>query len=122
MKYKYHNRRPDGQEIEDCVCRAISTATGLGYYGVANLLKLSAEKYQCDKLCVCCYNHLLEDVLCYKRIDIHLDKTVEEVVDEYSENIIILRIRGHLTCALYGVLDDIWDCDYRLVDCIWIIK
>ena len=32
--YKYYNRNPNNDKIGDCVCRAISTATGLNYKAV----------------------------------------------------------------------------------------
>ena len=46
--YRYYNRRPDGREMEDCVCRAISAATNLKYEAVENLLELTAEHCACD--------------------------------------------------------------------------
>lgn len=107
--------------MKDCVCRAISTATGLQYAAADALLDLTANSYDCEKLCVCCYNNLLEDVLQYPRFDCNFTKTVEDVAAEYPKNKLIIRVDAHLTSALYGTVLDIWDCSKELVDCFWIV-
>lgn len=120
--FRYYNRRPDGKHKEDCVTRAISTATGLKYGAVANLLELSASEYECDKLCVCCYHYLLEEILCYP-VKYCMDRErVNDVVNMYQHNTLIIRIQGHLTSSINGRLLDIWDCGDERVDCFWIIK
>lgn len=107
MRYRYYNRNPKQIKTSDCVCRAISTATGLKYEAVNNLLDIISQDYDCDKLCVCCYNHLLEDVLGYeKNICTNLEH-VEDVVKEHPNSILIIRIDAHLTSAIYGTLLDI---------------
>ena len=121
-KFIYYNRNPDKLEIKDCVCRAISTATGLNYDATNNLLNLAARYYDCDKLCVCCYQHLLEDILCYQRIDCRFKKSVNEVANSYLRDTLIIRVDRHLTCSVKGTPLDIWDCKNELVDCFWIVE
>ena len=65
--YIYYNRNPDGMEITDCVCRAISLATCLSYRATNRLLTRVSQLHKCEKLCSCCYNYLLKDLLGYKR-------------------------------------------------------
>lgn len=120
--YKYYNHNPNNARIKDCVCRAISTATGLCYEAVDNLLELAASHYNCEKLCVCCYHKLLEEVLCYNRVECHFKKTVEDVAVEHPRNKVLIRVDAHLTTAIYGNILDIWDCSDELVDCYWIIS
>ena len=120
--YKYYNRNPDGLKLKDCVCRAISTATGLRYEAVDNLLEITAKDYACDKLCVCCYSNLLEDVLCYTKHSCNFQKTVEEVALEHPRNVLIIRVDEHLTTSVYGNVLDIWDCSDEFVDCYWIVS
>ena len=108
--------------INDCVCRAISTATGLKYEAVNNLLELTASENSCDKLCICCYDNLLTGTLCYRRINCNFQQTVSDVATTYSNNTLIIRIEGHLTCSIHGVIVDIWECTDDLVDCFWIIN
>lgn len=119
--FKYYNRNPDGEHIKDCVCRAISTATGLYYDAVDNLLNITASRYECDKLCVCCYENLLSDILCYPCTHCEFAKTVEEVVKAHPTEKLIIRVDAHLTSSLYGTVLDIWNCSDELVDCYWVI-
>lgn len=119
--YKYYNHNPDNLRLKDCVCRAISTATGLRYEAVDNLLELTADSYKCDKLCVCCYRYLLDEVLCYDKKFCDFRKTVEDVAKEHPRNKLIIRVDQHLTSSIYGNILDIWDCSQELVDCYWIV-
>ena len=107
--------------MKDCVCRAISTATNLKYEAVDNLLELTAYDNKCEKLCVCCYNYLLTDTLCYRRINCNFKRTASEIAEHYPRNKLIIRVDAHLTTSIYGVILDIWDCSDELVDCYWII-
>ena len=120
--YKYYNRNPQRKHIKDCVCRAISTATGLCYEAVHNLLEITAKEYGCEMLCVCCYDNLLSGVLCYRREECNFTKTVSEVASSHSKNTLIIRIDSHLTSAINGTVLDIWDCTDSRVDCFWIVK
>lgn len=122
IKYRYYNRNPDGKHKEDCVCRAISTAIGLDYETVNKLLSITAKCYGCDKLCVCCYHNLLEDIFGYERKVCMNGETVSDIATKYSHNKVIIRIDAHLTSAIKGTVYDIWDCSQRKVDCFWIVK
>ena len=118
--YQYYNRNPDGKHLEDCVCRAISTATGLNYGAVDRLLSLTASCYRCDKLCVCCYHNLLEDILGYERHMCRHGETVEDIVRKYPEDKLLIRIKAHLTSAIKGTILDIWDCSDRIMHKWWV--
>ena len=120
--YRYYNRNPDGKHIEDCVCRAISTATGLNYKAVDKLLSMTARCYMCEKLCVCCYHNLLEDVLGYKRHMCYSGETVEDIAYKHPEEKVLIRIDAHLTSSVKGTIYDIWDCSQKEADCYWIVK
>lgn len=119
--YKYYNRNPRNDRVGDCVCRAISTATGLNYQAVDNLLQLVADAYGCDKLCICCYHNLLEKILCYERITCNNYETVEYVAKCYPRDTLLVRIDGHLTSIVKGNILDIWDCSKEYVDCYWFV-
>lgn len=121
-RYKYYNRNPDGKHLEDCVCRAISTVTGLNYHAVDRLLDLTARNYECDKLCVCCYHNLLEDILGYERYTCMSGETVEDIAAQYPNDYLLIRIDSHLTSSIKGTIPDIWDCSQKLVDCFWVVK
>ena len=56
----YYNHNPNGYHIPDCVIRAISTALGITYFEAIKKLKVNSDLYNCDELCVCCYEKLLD--------------------------------------------------------------
>jgi len=120
-KYKFYNSNPDNVKTEDCVCRAISTATGLNYNAVNNLLEITAQISDCPKLCLCSYHTLLENILCYKRQTCWDSETVNDIAIEFPYCNIIVRIEGHLTSIIKGTILDIWDCSNKKVDCFWIV-
>ena len=120
--FRYLNVNPDKSVEQDCVTRAIMRGSGIPYKAVSKLLKATAREHDCDELCVCCYHHLLEDTLEYRVIFPKGYKTVEKIAKEYSNNIVIVRIDGHLTTCRYGICEDIWDCTQELVDCFWIVE
>lgn len=120
--YQYYNRNPDGLHLGDCVCRAISTATGLHYEAVNKLLSLVAKDHNCEKLYLCCYDNLLEDILDYPRFNCFFQSSVEEVAAKYPRNKLIIRVEGHLTCSINGTIMDIWNCSQEKVDCFWIVQ
>lgn len=120
--FYYYNVNPQKNVEQDCVTRAIAMASGIPYKAVSKLLQVTAEEHGCDELCMYCYRRLLEDTLGYRVIFPKERKRVEEIAKEYSNNIVIVRIDGHLTTCLYGVCVDIWDCTQEIVDCFWIIQ
>lgn len=120
-RFIYRNVNPDNESINDCVTRAISTATGLKYHAVENLLVLSANKFGCDALVMTCYQHLLETVLCYRGHDCRNNETVGEIADKHRNHKLLIRIDGHLTCSIYGYIEDLWDCSEKIVDRYWIV-
>ena len=119
--YKYYNHNPNNDIKNDCVCKAISNATNLNYDGVNNLLDLVSKTYRCEKLCVCCYHNLLDDILCYERVTCKNGETVEDIAKKYKRDTLIIRIEGHLTCSKKGNILDVWDCSKKLVDCFWFV-
>ena len=121
IDYKFYNANPLDNIEQDCVCRAISTATNLPYYVIEDKLYFIGELFECEELCVCCYHHLLEKVFGFKQKFAN-GKTVKDISKEFSNCIVIIRIDGHLTCSLYGVIHDIWDCSEEIADIFWIVE
>ena len=119
-RYMYYNNNPWDLNEEDCVCRAIAQALGIKYEAVNNLLEAIAELNECDKLCVCCYHRLLEEIFGLKVIYSH-GETVGEVSRTHPGHKLLIRTEGHLTCSMYGVVIDTWDCTKEIVDCFWTV-
>ena len=120
--YTYYNLNPNREEREDCVIRAIGLGSGLQYYTVENLLYLIADKCECEMLNVECYRTLLEDIFEYKVFYCNHGETVGDIAKKYNNNIVIIRIQGHLTSSVYGHIFDIWDCSDKIVDRFWVVQ
>lgn len=116
----YHNENPNGYKIPDCVIRAISLALDIPYYDVVRLLHLNAEEFQCDELCKVCYEKLLD-------YDFELPhyvgngKTAKEIAEDFPNDILLLRMEGHLTCSMYGDIFDLFDCSDEIITDFWIV-
>ena len=121
IDYKFYNANPLGEFEQDCVCRAISTATKIDYKRIEHKLQLIGDLFECDKLCVCCYHHLLEAVFGLKSKRAN-GKTVREVAKDYPNDTLIIRIEGHLTMSDCGTVYDIWDCTQEKADIFWVVK
>lgn len=121
VDYKFYNANPLNKIESDCVCRAISRATGIPYKEVENKLHLIGELFECDELCVCCYHHLLEKVFGLTPKNAN-GRSVREIVEDYPDNIIIIRLEGHLTMADNGIVYDLWDCRDEIADVFWIVS
>lgn len=115
-KYVYYNINPRGIKEEDCVTRAISFATGLDYNVVAEKLTLIAKLMNCDRLCVCCYRHLLDDIFKFRRVNCD-SMTVNCFANKHPYGTYLVRMNGHISCIKNGKVYDIFDCrDIELTD------
>ena len=121
-EFRYYNNTPDMSIQENCVTRAITLASGLPYKTVTRLLDLTAEIQDCDSLTLPCYRYLLEYILCYPVKYPYQGETVAEVIAEYPHNTLLIRIDGHLLCAVAGVIYDLFDSEDEPVTCYWIAK
>ena len=118
----YFNARPDREREEDCVCRAITVATGLRYETIEKLLAMIGDYFDCDELFVECYARLLEDIFGYKSVKCFHAETVEDIARDYPNNKVLIRINGHLTVAMFSLILDTWDCSQELADRFWIVE
>lgn len=117
-RFVYYNNNPYGIRTEDCVTRAITLVSELPYELVSEKLWLTADLYDCDRLCKFCYSNFINNVLKYK--EVNCDKlTVGEFADENPYGCYLIRVEGHLTACIRGEIFDIWDCRDRLCDTVW---
>ena len=121
MAWKFLNLQPLGKLEEDCVTRAISLATGQDYSIIQNQLNLVAELFECEKLCVCCYKHLLDYVYNFERIEAVQGMSIKEFLRFFEKGIYLIRVDGHLTCSVDGEIVDTWDCTDKIVDIVWLV-
>lgn len=117
----YANENPNGYHIPDCVIRAITKALDLDYYDVISMLQLNADNLRCDCLNVKCYQKLLD-------YDFELPhyigdgSTAEQIARDFPRNTLLLRMDGHLSCAINGDIYDIWDCSGEIITDFWVVK
>ena len=122
MRYKYLNLNPDKKTEPDCVFRAITLATEDDYNKIDEKLYYTSRLYDCTKLCVCCYKHLLDDYYKFERLKGFKGYTIEEFSTMNPYGTYIIRVDGHLTCVIDETLYDIWDCRDEIVDIVWQVK
>lgn len=116
--YKFYNANSKGRFVNDCVIRAISTATGNSWDYTYNMLSDIAQeqgtmmddgnfvRWYLDK---------------YERVP-YLPETVGEVAGEYPDMTLLITMEGHITCSIDGVIYDSFDCRRRIAEEAWIIK
>ena len=117
-KFVYYNREPNGETQNDCVTRAISLATGLPYPKIRRKLYHSAKLFDCDKLNVDCYAHLLEDVFKFPQVET-FGMTVGDFADTHPYGIYLARMNGHISTVWWGDVVDIWDCRNSHITNAW---
>ena len=118
-RYKFLNVNPLGIMEEDCVCRAISLALKENYYIIQEKLNLVGSLFDCVAICVCCYKFLLDEVYKLERIEEFSEMTIDEFAYSNPIGTYIIRIDGHLTCMIDGVINDIWDCRDKEIRLVW---
>lgn len=119
MSFNYYNANPLDEIEQDCVCRAISLGLNIPYEIVEEKLELVAQLMDCETLCVSCYKFLLDEVYSLERIVGFKGLTIREFLEMKPIGVFIIRVKGHLTCVIDGVIYDTWDCSNEVVDIIW---
>ena len=122
MHYQFKNVNPLGAKELDCVCRAISASLEIDYYEIKEKLELIGDLFQCEKLCVCCYKFLLDNVFNLKRIEEYKGISIKEFMEMHPYGTYIIRVDGHLTHCVDGICYDLFDCTDEIVDIIWCVE
>ncbi len=114
--YKYYNENPLNIYEDDCVIRAISCATGKSWDYVYDYLSDIAQ-----------YEGTLLDKK--KFVIGYLDRTytrlegikgsVGYISGMFPDKVLLITMRGHITCSKYGVIYDTFDCRDREVEYVW---
>ncbi len=121
--FHYYNANINEERISDCVTRAISLGLGLKYTVVGNLLDLASEHTGYNRISIDSYGYLLTDVFCLPIFYPKRGQTVEDIIDEYPHNTLIIRLEGHLVTAIDACIWDLFDSNDREdITCYWIAK
>jgi hypothetical protein len=116
--FTYLNVNPKGKRTGDCVIRATALALGVEWECASDMLYEQARECACEMSCLGCYSQLFEMLGFCKHNA--AGKSVQEVANEHPDNTVIIRCKGHLTCAIKSRVHDIWDCSREIADCYWI--
>lgn len=84
------------------------------------LLEQNAVCNDCEELTVDCYARLLEDYFGFERHECNFKHTVQEIADMYADDIVIMRVSGHLTASVGGNSVDVFNCTNEKVDIYWL--
>lgn len=125
MDYVKFNNHPKGLNTSDCVVRAVSKAFNRDYLETRRELnrtkrELSFQSYKDTKFL---YKYLEN----YERIKLKAVKGKPRVkgydfTKMYPEGTFILKMAGHITVMIDGIIYDSWDCRYRSVYTSWRIN
>ncbi len=120
-RYDFLNLNPLGAMELDCVNRAIALALNEDYDTIKRKLELVGELFECEKLCVCCYKFLLDEVYGLERIEEYAGLTIEEFSKHCPKGTYLIRVDQHLTVLVDNTVFDIWDCRDEIVRIVWVV-
>jgi hypothetical protein len=123
--FKEFNAHPKGIKTSDCVVRAIATATDTDYLECRRELnrkkrELGYSSYKDTKFL---YDYLKGyPRLIFKAIKGEPRIKGNDFTELHPKGTYILKMAGHITACVDGVILDTWDCSYRSVYTAWEIK
>ena len=117
--YKYYNANAVNRYTDDCVIRAISCATDTSWDHVYDYLSDIAQ----HEGTLLDQRQFVRDYLdrTYQRLD-GIHGTVGYVSSQFINNVLLITMKGHITCSKYGVVYDTFDCRDREVESVWLVR
>lgn len=123
--FKEYNRHHKGLKTTDCVVRALSTAYDIDYLECRRRLNRTKKElgfgtYKESKFLYKYFEGYPR--LIFKAIKGEPRLKGSDFTELHPKGIFILKMAGHITCVIDGVVLDTWDCSYRSVYTAWKIK
>ena len=118
--WKYYNCNPLKREVNDCVVRAISLAENDTWFDTYEKLSELAENEAIlldDMSFVEKYLNMNYSSICPKCRGKRI--TVGEFVVDNPKGTFLITMKGHITCAIDGIVYDTWDCTGKLAWNVW---
>jgi len=120
--FKEFNAHPKDIKTTDCVVRSISTATNSDYLEVRR--ELNRKKKELGFSSYKDTQFLYEYLKGYPRLIFKPVKGYPRIkgsdfTELHSKGTYILKMAGHITACIDGVILDTWDCSYRSVYTAW---
>lgn len=120
-KFRYYNRDEDNVHRNNCVTRAISLASGMSMGETRKKLRCIATLFDCSRICLSCYKHLIENVLYYKPLDCD-GMTVEEFADMHPIGTYLVRMEQHISIIIDNCIYDIFNCRDHILTNAWEVR
>lgn len=118
MAYKYYNANPKDNNVDDCTIRSISSALNMSWDSVYDMLsdsaRYSGNMQDNRKFIIDFLDSNFERVPTY-------DMTVGEVSDYYNNDVVLITMKGHITCSKYGKIYDTFNPSNRIAEYCWIV-
>ena len=123
--FKEYNAHPKGLLTSDCTVRAISKVTETDYMECRRELnrkkrELGFTSYKDTKFLYKYFEGYPR--LIFKAIKGHPRVKGTDFTDLHQKGKFILKMAGHITVCIDGVILDTWDCTYRSVYTAWEVK
>jgi len=123
--FKEYNRHPKGLKTSDCVVRAISTSLDIDYLECRRKLNQAKKElgfgtYKETKFLYRYFEGYPR--LIFKAIKGEPRLKGSDFTELHPKGTFILKMAGHITCVVDGVILDTWDCSYRSVYTAWKVK
>lgn len=126
IDYKYFNANPRGKKTTDCVIRAISVATGKGYFQVLDELIAMTKKTGWtfnERRLEQKYLEANEFIKMKQPKDASGHRYLLRDLDKVTKSeTVIVAVNGHMTVVKEGCCIDIWDCRRRCITGYYIKK
>ena len=123
--YKFYNAHPKQLRVNDCVVRAYCTVLGMYYNETRKELNRIKKELGFDSYK---NNSFIKKLFSkYEKISFPAIKGTSRMDGEmfcinYPKGKYVLRMAGHLTCCIDGIIYDTWDCSEKCVYNAWKIK
>ncbi len=123
--FKEYNAHPKGLKVDDCVVRAIATATNKDYLECRRELNRAKRDlgYTSYKDTEFLYEYLAGyPRLIFKPVKGEPRIKGSDFTKLHPKGKYILKMAGHITTCINGVIYDTWNCTYRSVYTAWEIE
>lgn len=118
--YKFCNPHPDGKRVRDCVKRAICLAEGRDYRDVKNELnrlkrEIGVEKFNSNNNWKIYVDRKGYNKISFLAVTGESRMNGHKFTETHPTGSYILRMAGHLSSCVDGVILDTWDCRDKCV-------
>ena len=124
--YRYHNENPKGRRTDDCVIRAIATATGQTWDDTLRGLTECAIKHKYMINCPDLYGKYLKELGWEKQKQPRKRDNKRYRAYEFVKNFDGIAVANigtqHVACIKNGQVWDIWDSSNEVVGNYWVKK